>query len=89
MGEKGEGIKKYKLVGIKQSQSYKVHHRDLAGVAQWIEYWPVNQKITGLVPGQGTCLGCRPGPHWGVCERQPHIDVSLPLSLPSHLSKNK
>ena len=32
-------------------------------------------------PIRGTCLGCRPGPHWGARKRQPHIDVSLPLSL--------
>ena len=61
----------------------------LPRVAQWIERQPANQRVTGLIPGQGTCLGCRPGP-WGVCERQPHSDVSLPLppSLPPH-SKNK
>ena len=34
----------------------------LTGVAHWIEYWPVNQRITGSIPSQGTCLGCRPGP---------------------------
>ena len=34
----------------------------LAGVAQWIERGPVNQRIAGLIPSQGTCLGCRPGP---------------------------
>ena len=34
----------------------------LAGVAQWIERGPVNQKVTGSIPTQGTCLGCRPGP---------------------------
>ena len=33
----------------------------LAGVAQWIEHWPVNQRITGSIPSQGTCLGCEPG----------------------------
>ena len=55
-----------------------------AGGAQWIERGPVNQGVTGLIPSQGTCLGCRPGPQMGMCERQPHIDVSLPLcpSLP-------
>ena len=51
----------------------------LAGVAQWIEHQPVNQRITGTIPSQGTCLGCGPGPQYGACERQPHIDVSLPL----------
>ena len=33
----------------------------LAGVAQWTERWPVNQRGTGSIPSQGTCLGCRPG----------------------------
>ena len=34
----------------------------LAGVAQWIEYWTVKQRVTGSVPSQGTCLGCWPRP---------------------------
>ena len=54
----------------------------LAGVAQWIECWPVNQRIADSIPSQGTCLGCGPGPQMGVWERQPHIDFSLPLFLP-------
>ena len=56
----------------------------LAGVTQWIERWPVNQRGTGSFPSQGTCLGCsaRSSPQKGACERQPHIDVSLPLFLP-------
>ena len=29
----------------------------LADVAQWIKHQPVNQKVTGLILGQGTCLG--------------------------------
>ena len=33
----------------------------LAGVAQWIECGPGNQRVTGLIPSQGTCLGCRLG----------------------------
>ena len=61
----------------------------LAGVAQWIKRRPVNQSITGLIPSQGTCLGCGPGPQQGANKRQQHIDVSLPLPLPSPLSKNK
>ena len=32
----------------------------LAGVAQWIEHQPVNQRVAGLNPSQGTCLGCGP-----------------------------
>ena len=33
-----------------------------AGMAQWIKLQPVNQKVSGSIPSQGTCLGCRPGP---------------------------
>ena len=34
----------------------------LAGVAQWTDHRPVNQRVASLIPGEGTCLGCRPGP---------------------------
>ena len=61
----------------------------LAGTAQWIERWPGNQRIVGLIPSQGTCLGCRPGPQWGARERQPHIDVLLPFFLSPFLSVYK
>ena len=61
----------------------------LAGVAQWIECQPANQRVEGSIPSQGTCLGCRPGPQWEARERQSHIDVSLPL-FPFPISlKNK
>ena len=53
----------------------------LDGVAQWIQHWPVKQRVTGLNPTQGTCLGCRPGAQLGAHKKQPHIDVSLPLFL--------
>ena len=33
-----------------------------AGVAQWIECQPVNQRATSSIPGQGTCVGGGPGP---------------------------
>ena len=59
----------------------------LAGVAQWIECEPVTQRVASSIPSQGTCLGGGPGSQYGVNERQPHTDVSLPLFLP--LSKNK
>ena len=62
----------------------------LAGVIQWVEHWPANPRVAGSVPRQVTYLGCRPGPQWEAHERQPHIDVSLPLFLcPFPLSKNK
>ena len=37
----------------------------LAGVAQWIECWPVSQRVTSSIPSQGTCLGCGPGSRLG------------------------
>ena len=55
----------------------------LADVAQWIEHWNVKQRVASSIPSQGTCLGCGPGPRWGVHEK--HIDVSPSLSLPSPL----
>ena len=56
-------------------------------MAQWIEREPVNQKVAGLIPSQGTCLGCCPGPQLGEYERQLidvslNIDVSIPLLSP-------
>ena len=41
----------------------------LAGVAQWIENWTVKQSVTSLIPSQGTCLGCGPGPQLWAFER--------------------
>ena len=34
----------------------------LAGAAQWMEQWTVNQRVIGSIPHQGTCLGRGPGP---------------------------
>ena len=48
----------------------------LTGMAQWTECQSVNQKVVGLIPGQGTCLDGGPGPRLGMCKRQPN-DVSL------------
>ena len=65
----------------------------LTGVAQWIECQPARQKLAGLIPSQGTCLGCGPDPQLGAWERQliyvslthrcfsPSLSLSLPLSL--------
>ena len=60
----------------------------LAGVAQRIECQPANWKVAGLIPSQGTGLGCRPGPQLGVVWEatthwcfSPFLSSSLPLSL--------
>ena len=64
------------------------HLPALAGVAQWIERGPANQRV--LIPSQGTWLGCGPGPQYRVCERQPHIDISpLSFSFSSPFSVNE
>ena len=70
-----------KLPTSKQSPIIKVQNPypstpTSEGVAQWLEHWPVNQKVTSSIPSQGTCLGCGPRPQLGVSERQP-INVSL------------
>ena len=64
-----------------QSGQNKKSERALASVAQWIEIRPANQKVASLIPSQGTLLGCRTGPRWGACERQP-LTVSLSFFLP-------
>ena len=63
--------------------------RALAGVAQWIEFWPENQRVTSSIPSQGTCLGCGPGPQYGERWQEaaihgclsPSLSPPLPLSL--------
>ena len=54
----------------------------LAGVAQWIDCQPCNQRVAGLIPSQGTCLGCGPGPQERTHKRHPHTDVLLLLFFP-------
>ena len=45
----------------------------LANVAQWTECQPTNQRVPGLIPSQGTCLGYRPGsPVGGMQEATTH-----------------
>ena len=51
LGEMGEEVR-----GLRSS------NRALAGVAQWIECRPVNQRVAGSISSQATCLGCEPGP---------------------------
>ena len=42
----------------------------LAGVAQWTECQPANQKFASSVLSQITFLGCGTGPQLGACKRQ-------------------
>ena len=69
--------------------------RSWPGWLSWLKCHPVNWKMVGSIPGQGTCLGCRFGPSQGECKRQlidvslshqcfsPSLSPSLPLSLKS------
>ena len=62
--------------------------RFLAGVAQWVELQPANQKAAGLIPSQGTCLGLGQVPS-GRHMRGNHtlMFLSLTFSFSSPLSK--
>ena len=42
-------------------QFFKKSNRAMMGVVQWTECQPANQKVTGSIPSQGTCLGCLSG----------------------------
>ena len=41
--------------------NHYTHVYALAGVAQWTERPPANQRVAGSIPSQSTCLGCGPG----------------------------
>ena len=65
--------------GLASNTSNQETH--IPAVAQRVERGPVKQRIASSIPSQGTYLGCRQGLQWGAHKRQPHVDVSLPLSL--------
>ena len=68
---------------VRKIPEIKKPHTALVGVPQWIECWPTNQKVTGSIPSQGTCLGCGTGSQQGACERQVHIGIFSPSHSPS------
>ena len=53
-------------IGISHISKNRKKSLARAGVAQWIECQPENQRAAGLIPSQGTCLGCGPGPQLGA-----------------------
>ena len=58
-------------------------HLTHADVTQWLECRPGNRKVTGLVPGQGTFLGCGPGDQLGSMREATNQYFSHPsLSFP-------
>ena len=68
MGKKGPsftaggGTNYYSHYGNQFAGYPQIKNRALVGVAQWIEHHPGNHRVTGLIPSQGTGLGCGPGP---------------------------
>ena len=65
--ERNKRVRVRTRMGHPKTRVWVMHHEDkgkgtLAGVAQWIECWPVNQRVASLIPSQGTCLGCGAGP---------------------------
>ena len=46
----------------------KIVQGALASVAQLVGHPPTKRKVTGLIPGQGTCLHGAPGPHLGLVQ---------------------
>ena len=67
----------------------------LAGVAQWIECWPVNQELLVLFPVKAHDCAAGQVPSGGRVRGNhtlmflSRINVFLPLFIPSPLSKNK
>ena len=60
----------------------------MAGMAQWVERWPVNRKVTSLIPGRGTFLGCGLGPLLGYARGSQLFLSYIDVFLPPPLSKN-
>ena len=48
-------------------KTYFKNNKALAGMAQWIEHRPMNQRVAGSIPRQDTSLGCGPGPQLEMC----------------------
>ena len=69
--------------------AFEKEHPTLAGVAQWTECRPANQRVAGSIPVRAHAWGAGQAPWTQVRERQPRIDVSLLLFLPPFPSKNK
>ena len=67
----------------------RISHLALAGVAQWTEYRPVNQRVIGLIPSQGAHAWVAGQVPSRARLRDNHTLMFLSLSFPSPLSKNK
>ena len=59
----------YNFLNIWMMIFYKNISLALTSVAQLVGPHPANWKVAGLIPSQGTCLGCRPGPQLGHVQK--------------------
>ena len=57
----------------------------LTDVAQLVGCHTAKQKVTSSIPGQGTCLGCRPGPQLGCMQAATNQCFFSSLSPPPSL----
>ena len=69
----------------------KLSDLSLAGWFSWLEHCPIHQKIVGLIPVQGICLGCRFDPRLGQVQEATnrcfsHTDMCVCVSLSFSLS---
>ena len=55
----------------------------LASMAQLVECWPMNQKVAGSIPSQGTCLSCRFSPLLGHVQEATNRCFSLTSIFPT------
>ena len=77
-------------MSIVSKEKWKKEKEALAGVVQWIEHGPVNQRVAGFDSQSAhmAALQAR-SPLGGVGEASPLMFLFLSFSLPSSLSKNK
>ena len=81
----------FKLVFEKQLQFFRFKKQKLEPWLLWLSGLRVssaNQRVSGSISSQSTCLGSWAKSPLGGTQVQSHIDVSLPLP-PLPLSKNK
>ena len=70
-----------KFPHFNSSEKEKKGNNALAGLPQWTECQPANQRVTGLIPSQSTCPGCRPHPSWGCLSGNHRLSLGVVASL--------
>ena len=76
-----------KQAGTIIASEFQLKNVALAGVAQCGECQLVNPKVAILILGEGTCLGCGPGPQLGIAVSPTPMFLSLSFCPTFPLSK--